>query len=216
MEDAGGGVVELADGIGGDVVEVEIDQVRHGGDTVGIVTGGAGGLLLDDVEGVVAEAGVAENDGAAVALVTEGVGGGVLGLEIGEDEVAFEQGPENGAVRAVGAAAAGGRAGIAVVAIGAVGLAVDGPSGGDEAGDTGGVAPGGLDRVVAAVAGGELEAGVGFGNLALEGGFTAIPAVGVAAETNFVFLVGGFDDDAGGGEADDTAQGAGKVGGGSG
>jgi hypothetical protein len=71
------------------------------------VAGRAGRLIRDDVRIVKPETGVAQHHRAAVAFVAQHVGGGAFGLIIGQRQVAFEDGPVNGAVRSVGTGGAG-------------------------------------------------------------------------------------------------------------
>jgi hypothetical protein len=121
--------------------------------------------------------GAAQNDGVAVAFVAQGVSGGVLGLKIGEHEIALEDGRINGAVRAIRAGTAGGRAGIAVVAVGAINLAGHHPRR-DEAGHVDLITSDGFNRMKILVGGGKLQPCVGLDLLARHGRRTEEAAAG--------------------------------------
>jgi hypothetical protein len=73
------------------LVDVEIDQVGvihvaalAGVDAVGIMAGGAGGSVIDDVQSMGGKGVIAENGGPTVALVTESIAADVLTFPIGD------------------------------------------------------------------------------------------------------------------------------------
>ena len=61
---------------------VKVDQVRRTGHAMRIVTGGAGGLIVHDMRGVIFETLIRQNAAPAVALVAKGIGKSIFRLKI--------------------------------------------------------------------------------------------------------------------------------------
>jgi len=174
---------------------VEVHQMLSGGDTVGIVAGGAGGLLVHDMKPMAAilieavggfETVIGEDAVAAVAFVTERVIGDVLGVIVRENQLAFEQGCVGGPVRTFRAGAARAGALVVVVAVGAIHPAAGRPRR-DETGHAA-VPPDGFDGMERAIAGLKFQAGIGLHELPVHFGRPAPDAVRVTAEAKLVFI----------------------------
>ena len=99
---AGGDIFEPAIGGFSRVVAVEIDEALIVRNAVGVMAGGAGGLLVHDVFAVEGKTLVGEDTVPVVALVAEVVGGGRLSGEIGGDELTLQDGGECGSMGTVG------------------------------------------------------------------------------------------------------------------
>jgi len=206
---AGAEVFETAIGGRGDVVTIEIDEVRLLLDAMGIVAGGAGGAGHDDVKLMATrlavglrlsarglEALVAQNAGAVVALVTERVVAGSFGRVIGQQKLAFENRGKGGPVRSISSDAPIFRPLVVVVAIGASDQAGGGP-GRNQAGHVG-ISAGLFERVERLVGSLKLQAFVGSRELARDTRRSAVGAFSVATEAELVFPGGWIDHGTGG------------------
>ena len=98
-------IFQAASGRGFHVGSIEIDQVGITG-AMGIVTGRAGRLVIDDMLSVSFETLVAENAGAVVAFVTEGIFDWAFGTEINHGQIALKQRAMRRSMRTVWAGAA--------------------------------------------------------------------------------------------------------------
>lgn len=146
-----------------------------------------------------------------MALVAEGIISRVLRRAVGEQKLAFEDGCENRAMRAVRSGASGLDALVVVVAVGAIHQTGGGP-GRDEAGDIS-VLAGGFERMEGLIGGLELQPFVGLGNLARQSRRAAVEAVGVATEAQLEFARDRVGNRAGGIDSFDAGE---LAGGGSG
>jgi len=211
LEHTGRGVAQLAERIWRHIRCVEIDKVHRVGHAVRIMAGCAGGFVIHNMALVESKAGVAQYDRAAVAFVAKRVGRRTFGLKIFNRQIAFEQRTERRTVRAVRATATSIWPAVAVVAIGAINHAVHIPRRRNQARHARGIFPGGLDWMKTLVAGGELQPRVRLRKLPRHRRLAAFGAVGVAAKTNFVFLLRRFDDTARRRDARDAGHRAGNV-----
>ena len=154
---------------------------------------------------------VAQHDGTVVALVAQGVGGRTFGLVIRQLEIALQQWLEFRSVRSLCAAATRAGPGVAVMAVGAIHHAVHRPGGRNQTRHARGIFPGGFDRMKTLIARAELQARIRKRKLAHNGRLTPIPAVGVAAKTDFIFLLRWLNNAARRRDAGDASQRAGNV-----
>lgn len=127
-ERAEAGVLDDSGGGRGDVIGIEIDQVRVSGGAMGIVAGSAGCLLVHNMEPMsaflplaveCAETLIAQDTIAAVALIAKRIIRKALTDVIGRDQLPFQQRRVCRTVRPGRSRAAGTRALVVVVAIGA-------------------------------------------------------------------------------------------------
>jgi hypothetical protein len=177
-----------------DVIPIKVDEPILGLDAVRIVTRGAGGFLIHDMEAMAAilaqgirgfEALVRKDAAAIVTFVTEGVIEGTFRAAITEQELALQDGAIQRTVGSIRSGSTGSGGLIIIMAIGAVH-----PGGGaprsHQAG-YGGIASAGLDGVEGSITAFELKALVGFGELTIYVGRTARNTVRVTAIAKLIF-----------------------------
>ncbi len=183
--------------------------MRHVGDAVRIVAGRAGGLVVHDVLAVKRETLVRQNARAVVAFVAERVLRRTFHLKILRAQIAFEQRRKNRAVWTVRTGAASGGTRVAVVTIRATDLTLRRHRR-DET-RHGVIFPNRFERMETLVRGGKLQAHIRLDKLPRHRRRPARDAVGVAAETEFVFVNNRIDDRAAGVNTDGVRDGAGKI-----
>ena len=181
---------------------VEVDQVGvrvrgagRGIDSVGIVANRTRGSGNNDVQAVELKTVVAQDTGAVVAAVAQGVGRGAFGREVAGLIAAGEEVAPAGAVGSVGTAPADGPGvvGIVTVVTGQDGSALEW---GQEA-DYVGIRPGRRDRMRRRIERLKLAAGIGVVHVADDRRADAQRVIGVTAEADFVRergIVGGRPD----------------------
>ncbi len=189
---------------GGDIVEVEIDQMGFALHAVGIVAGGAGNIFSPDMLVVLFEAIIVQDTASAMTLIAEGVVCRAFVGSVGQPKVALQQRGVAGTVWPVGSGSAGIGTLIVVVTVGTVDDARF-RIGIDQAGHIR-ILSGGFDGVVGGAGGGKLDSGIGLRELAVDECLSAVDAIGMAAVAKLIFLVQRINRRSGGADAGHSRQ----------